>query len=280
MRKLLKPQDNAIDVFNACIDRVRNVDLKYRLLSCSQEIVDASTEFDAKAPNALLHTILPKDNVANSVTVDEMKAVYTDRMAKKLSPGHIYYDKLMSLPAHGRCPLCSQRVVSTLDHHLPKAHFPSLAVSPLNLIPACKDCNKIKSDDVPACSEEETLHPYYDDVETFVWVKAKLSETLPVAIEFYVDPPINCESILAERLKNHFKVFELAELYVSHAAEELASIEFIAKKIFDSGGGQDLKKHLVETASGKHAVNLNSWQSALYTCLSENDWFCEVRFQL
>lgn len=170
MKKLLKPNDSALDVFNACIDRVRDEDLKRRLIACSQEIEDSSIEFDAKV--SIAH--------------------YTSRMAKKLAPGRIYYDKLMSLPDHGRCPLCSQRVVSTLDHHLPKAHFPSLAVSPFNLIPACQDCNKTKSEDIPICSEEETLHPYYDDVEAFVWVKAKIRESIPVAIEFYVEPPEDC----------------------------------------------------------------------------------------
>ncbi|WP_417538683.1 HNH endonuclease [Marinobacter sp.] len=279
MRKLLKPVDSALDVFNVCIGRVRSTDLKSRLLACSREIESSSIEFDQKAPNSQLHTILSKDNVANSVTVDEMKAVYTDRMAKKLAPGRIYYDRLMSLPEHARCPLCSQRVVSTLDHHLPKAHFPSLAVSPFNLIPACQDCNKTKSEGIPTCSAEETLHPYYDDVESFVWIRARLIETVPVAIEFYVDPPDDCDPILAERLKNHFKSFGLAALYASHAAEELASVEYIAKRVFDNGGSVELQRHLVETASGKRAVNLNSWQSALYCCLSENNWFCEARFE-
>lgn len=279
MKKILKPTDSALDVFTVCIDRIRDGDLKSRLTSCSQEINDSSLEFDLKAANAQLHTILPKDNVASSVTVDEMKAVYTGRMAKKLAPGRIFYDKLMSLPDHGRCPLCSQRVVSTLDHHLPKAHFPSLAVSPFNLIPACQDCNKTKSEDIPTCSEEETLHPYYDDVENFVWIKARISESIPIAVIFYVEPPNGCSVILAERMKYHFKAFKLAALYASHAAEELASIEYIAKDVYDKGGSEELKKYLSETAAGKKSVNLNSWQSALYTCLSENNWFCEIRFR-
>jgi hypothetical protein len=279
MRKLLKPTDSALIVFGTCIDKVRNENLKTRLLACAQEIENSSLEFDEKASVTQLHTIQSKDNVSNSVTVDEMKAVYTNRMAKKLAPGRIYYDKLMSLPEHGRCPLCSQRVVSTLDHYLPKAHFPSLAVAPFNLIPACQDCNKTKSEDIPNCAEEETLHPYYDDVETFVWVVAALTEYIPVAIDFYVAPPEGCDPILAERLKHHFKSFKLGSLYASHAAEELASIEYIAKKIFDIGGSLDLKNYLVETAAGKRSVNLNSWQSALYTCLSESEWFCEIRFQ-
>lgn len=279
MKKLLKPSDSALDVFKTCIGSIRDKDLKRRLITCSKEIQDSSIEFDVKASIAQLHTILPKDNIATVVTVNEMKAVYTNRMAKKLAPGRIFYDKLMSLPDHGRCPLCSQRVVSTLDHYLPKAHFPSLAVSPFNLIPACQDCNKTKSEDIPSCSEEETLHPYYDDVEAFVWVKAKIRESIPVAIEFYVDPPAECSPILAERMKYHFKAFRLAALYASHAAEELASIEYIAKRVHDESGSMGLKKYLAETAAGKQSVNLNSWQSAFYSCLSENEWFCEVRFR-
>lgn len=84
MKKLLKPNYAAIDVFQACIERVRDAELKRRLLSCIREIETASVEFDEKASIAQLHTILPKDNVSNAVTVDEMKSVYTSRMAKKL----------------------------------------------------------------------------------------------------------------------------------------------------------------------------------------------------
>ncbi|WP_018402793.1 HNH endonuclease [Marinobacter gelidimuriae] len=280
MKKLLKPSYAAVDVFQSCIERVRDAELKGRLLSCIQEIETASIEFDEKAPIAQLHTIAPKDNVSSAVTVDEMKNVYTSRMAKKLAPGRNYYDKLMSLPEHGRCPLCSQRVVSTLDHHLPKAHFPSLVVSPLNLIPACQDCNKIKSEDIPRCSEQETLHPYYDDVESFVWIKARIIETIPVAIEFYVDPPQECEILLIERLRNHFNTFKLAPLYSSHAAEELASIEYVSRRVYCDSGSIELKRYLTDIADGKRSVNLNSWQAALYECLSESDWFCETRFQL
>lgn len=278
MKKLTPPNDDAIVVFEACIARVRDADLKRRLQSCSEEIGEAAEEFNQKAALVELHTIEAKDNVANAVSVDEMKKVYTGRMSKKLAPGRIYYDRIMALPEHGRCPLCSQRVVSTLDHHLPKAHFPSLAVSPLNLIPSCQDCNKTKSEKIPRNSEQETLHPYYDDVESFSWVKAQLEESIPVVVEFYVDPPQNCDGVLKERLKHHFRAFELPALYSSHAAEELASIEYIAKKIFEDGGSNELKRFLKDAAESRKQVNVNSWQTALYTCLYESEWFCQNRF--
>lgn len=107
------------------------------------------------------------------MTEEQLKNVYENKFAKKGQPGRKVYDKLMSKPAQGICPLCGQRVVSTLDHYLPKAHFPVLSVVPINLIPSCSECNKSKTDHVPENAEQQTLHPYYDDVEEEQWLYSK-----------------------------------------------------------------------------------------------------------
>ncbi len=159
------------EVFRACISRIKDTDLKDRLELCETAIILAAQELETKAMNSTLHTISVSDNISGHVSGEEMEKVYTDRMVKKNSPGRMYYDKLISSTANGRCPLCGQRVVSTLDHYLPKAHFPSLAIAPLNLVPSCKDCNKVKMDKIPQNSEEETLHPYFDDIEGEFWLK-------------------------------------------------------------------------------------------------------------
>lgn len=278
MRKLTKPEDAPLDVFNECISRIRDVNLKNRLKACAHEIELDSNEFDAKANRTELHTIQSKNMVANSVNVEEMKKVYTGRMAKKLTPGRPYYDKLISLPAFGRCPLCCQRTVSTLDHYLPKQHFPSLTVTPFNLIPACQDCNKVKGENAPSRPEEETLHPYYDDVENFVWVKASLLEEEPIGVNFYVDTSAIQNELLANRLENHFNIFKLNSLYSSHAAEEIASMERNFKNVFIDTGSDGLREFLAEIAESKMDLNPNSWQSALYTCLARNVWFYECYF--
>ncbi|TOH00168.1 hypothetical protein CGI90_25720 [Vibrio parahaemolyticus] len=280
MRRLDKPLDDTVAVFEKCIERVRDQDLKQRLEACKQEIRDASQEFDSKVGTAMLHTMQPS-HMSNGLTTDEMKKVYTNRMAKKLAPGREYYDKLMSLPLFGKCPLCSQRTVSTLDHHLPKAHYPTLVVSPLNLIPACQDCNKTKSEGIPRYAHEETLHPYYDDVEGFSWLKARIVDTgTPVNIEFFVDPKNACQPLTQARIEHHFETFKLAKLYASHAAEELAGMEFMMRRVYEVSGGEELRNFLRETAVSHRANNQNSWQTGLYQCLSDNDWFCLTRFEL
>ena len=219
------------------------------------------------------------DNVSGQVSADEMVKVYTDRMVGKQSPGRIYYDKLKSTPPHGRCPLCGQRVVSTLDHHLPKANYPALAVTPINLIPSCNDCNKIKSNNIPTCAAEETLHPYFDDVEIDYWLKCTVIEETPVSVHFYADPPEHWDDLLSNRVRYHFTSLELSKLYVSHASEELISICTLMQNTFNSGGMLSVKELLLDTASSRATVFKNSWQTAMYIALANNDWYCNGGFQ-
>ena len=159
MWSLERPAHSARSTFTTCISRVRNPGLASRLTAATPTIVAASEQFDRAALHSRLHEIAAHYTVNPDITVGEMEKVYTQRMAKSGAPGRDVYDTIFASSPAGRCPLCMQRSVTTLDHHLPKAHFPSLAVVPLNLIPACSDCNKAKLDVVPATAEEVPLHP-------------------------------------------------------------------------------------------------------------------------
>jgi len=278
MRKLKKPEDLPKDVFNTCISNMRENDLKRRLRLCESAIVDASIEFDLKASNAMLHTIAISNNVAGEVSVAEMENVYTQKMVPQDSPGRIIYDKLISAPDFGRCPLCGQRIVSTLDHHLPKARYPALAVTPFNLVPSCQDCNKTKLAMTPIKSEEETLHPYYDNIEGDYWLYCRVVENNPVSLLYFVDPPGNWSEILRIRIENHFNVFHLAELYSTYAAEELANIYFSLQNLNQNKGENGVRNHLYEEAVSRARSLKNSWQTAMYRALANSDWFCTGGF--
>tara|TARA_R110002167_G_scaffold253161_3_gene459483 strand:+ start:273 stop:1142 length:870 start_codon:yes stop_codon:yes gene_type:complete len=61
------------------------------------------------------------------------------------------------------CPMCGSLKTADLDHFLPQADYPELAIFSKNLVPAC-DCNRTRRNDVKgATSSERVLHPYYDD---------------------------------------------------------------------------------------------------------------------
>lgn len=216
--------------------------------------------------------------VGGNVTSTEMGKVYTQRMARKGSPGREIYDALMARPAHGRCPLCAQRHVTTLDHHLPKAHYPALAVAPLNLVPACSDCNKAKLDTIPHAAADVPLHPYFDNIDDQRWLRAQVIETRPAALRFAVDAPSAWGGLLARRVRNHFRALRLAKLYATEAAEELLSIRHQLLDIHHGGGSNDVRSHLEDHAASCRLGRLNGWRAATYEAWAASDWFCNGGF--
>lgn len=165
-------------------------------------------------------------------------------MAQKGAPGRKYYDKLIIASPYGICPLCSHREVTTLDHHLPKAEYPRLSVVPINLVPACSDCNKSKLVRYPTKPEQETLHPYFDNIENDLWLTATVNQTTPPTIQYQVTPPAACEQLLADRVKFHFGSLLLAKLYSTQAAVELVQINLSLVNLHNTSGLEGVRKYL------------------------------------
>ena len=280
MISLNMPTDNAIDTFELCISKVRNIGLKARLTSISADIENYADVYDDAATNARLHTLVAHKHVGVVITKKEMGAVYTGRMAKKGQPGRVVYDRIMMIPDNEICPLCSQRTVGTLDHHLPKSSFPSLAVVPANLIAACEDCNKAKLDKVSPKASRQSLHPYYDQVPDGEWLHAELTRTTPAKVKYSIPPPVGCDRVMGQRLDYHFSILKLAKLYRSHAGVELVNQRVMLRGRLNRGGRGAVRAHLQEVLESYEAVNLNSWQSALYRALVNDDWYCDGGFDL
>jgi hypothetical protein len=155
-----------------------------------------------------------------------------------------------------------------------------LAVAPLNLVPACADCNKAKIDAVPHTSAEETLHPYFDDVENDLWLKASVVEAEPAALRFYVEPHVSWDDVMTARVLRHFKMLGLAALYASQAAEELLSIRHELAGLLEEAGAVAVREQLFDRAASCRHARVNSWRTAAYEALWSNDWFCEGGFAL
>ncbi|WP_328434825.1 HNH endonuclease [Streptomyces sp. NBC_00425] len=283
MWRVVQPKHTASDSFRTCISRVRDKQLKERLQKSEGEVVEAGQVYVAAAQATTLHNLDPKDFKPDEVTTSEMTAVYTSRMAKKGAAGRGIYDDLVLAAKEGRCPLCGQRQVSTLDHHLPKSLFPALAVDPLNLVPACSDCNKLKLDVSPAGVEDQTLHPYFDNVEQQSWLYAEVVESAPAALRFFVRPPADWSDVLARRVESHFKIFGLAALYGAQAAQLLSDIRYVLTENYSEipgGGVRRVRQYLEREAESRRRVYLNSWQTATYSALAVNTWFCDGGFAL
>jgi hypothetical protein len=205
-----------------------------------------------------------------------MKRLYAGQFVPKTKSARSLYDQILAAPKFSVCPLCGHRTVSTLDHYLAKTKHPALAITPANLVPACADCNKTKLASQPNSAVDQTLHPYFDDVEGAKWLRAKVVEGSPPAVRFVAEPPLEWGDVLCARLKRHFSDFKLASLYSSQAGAEIVSIADMLLTLSTRGGAESVKEHLVDQARSRQRVSLNSWQTAFYDALADSDWFQNV----
>lgn len=268
------------DVFAACISRIRDPRLKLKMESIAHLVVAASADFDRLATQTRLHQFVRQAVVGGVVSTAEMEAVYTQRMAKKSAPGRDAYDELFISALNGKCPLCGHRTVSTLDHHLPKAHYPVLAVVPLNLVPACGDCNKSKLAVLPTSPNQETLHPYYDNVDGDRWLFAEVVVSTPAALRYRVQAPAHWSVVLADRVALHFKTLGLGALYSAESADELMNIRGQLETIHAAGGSALVETELRERATSCRRARMNGWRTAAFEALADSAWFCDGGFSL
>ena len=276
MRKLYKPEEVVKTVFLSCIDNMHETPLKENLRAVVGDVEKEAELYDQNGQNVKFFQMTQQNSPL--VTNKQLENVYTNKFAKKGQPGRDLYDKLMALPKQGTCPFCGQRVVSTLDHYLPKAFFPLLAVVPVNLVAACSECNKTKLASIPQCEEDQTLHPYYDDVEQEQWLYAEVLRDIPVSLRFFVDPPNGWDDVLKARIKKHFDDLKLGALYASHSGSELSVQRIMLSKVAERGGVVRVREQLQDSFDAYYSLHVNSWQTAMYQALTINDWYCEGGF--
>ena len=134
--------------------------------------------------------------------------------------------------------------------------------------------NKAKLDLTPASRETVTLHPYFDSVEADAWLAAEVRQSGPPSVRFWVEPPHQWPDVLAQRVTHHFRVFGLAKLYASQAAEELVNIRGDLERVLDAEGQLGVASHLTHMAASRARAHVNSWQTATYRAFARSSWFC------
>lgn len=276
MRSLKRPQFTAIDVLKLCVESIRDTELGNRLAKVGEEVGLAETNYIQLGNQQELFTISPTVSIGE-VSVNEMKRVFKGTFTKSTRTRNIY-DTLKKQPVNDICPMCGQRTVGSIDHYLPQSLHSALVVVPVNLVPACSDCNKAKLDTQPKTASTQTLHPYFDNVDEEKWLFADVIESQPASLRFYPDPPARWPTIMQERVHHHFSIFGLGALYASHSGEELTNIQYGLQRIAERGTAEQIRSELRRQAKSAEAANINSWRTAMYYALSESDWFCASWF--
>jgi 5-methylcytosine-specific restriction endonuclease McrA len=204
----------------------------------------------------------------------EFKRMYTGQLVRNGSPARPFYDQIKLSAPNNICPYCGFGTVETLDHFLPKSHYSSLSVLPLNLVPACSDCNK-KKHDTAATEHNISSHPYFEEACVFEdqWLYARIIQSSKPAAEFYVIAPALWAQATTQRVLNHFRSFHLAGRYATQAAERLMVLAAGINEVVKIGVGEDIDVFLRLTASSETRLGRNSWQAALAKAVADDVWF-------
>ncbi|MHB8370457.1 MAG: HNH endonuclease [Leptospirales bacterium] len=251
--------------------------MKKKLLTICQNVATAAADYDTKAKSSQLYRKKPQNKVG-TVSGDEIVKVYTLRMVPKTSNGRLIYDRIMSAPVNGRCPLCGIGTVNTLDHYLPKKHFPVFSVTPNNLIPACQWCQREKSEYYPATEGDQLLHPYFDKVDNDVWLKADVVVCAPAGFRYFASPPSQWTQSTKDRVVAHLEKLKLRELFSSNAGSRLSEIRARLACLHQKGGVDAVRTYLHEELASIETDHKNSWAAAMYRAAVACDWFCNGGF--
>lgn len=278
MKSLPLPTFSVLDVFRRCYQGRQDADLVARMAGVESGIDACDRLFQVAAAHSNVRSLVQASFKFSNVTDAELIANYTERLVGSTGEARVVYDKIRSSSA--MCVLCGARTVSTLDHHLPKTKYPALSVNPFNLIPACFECNKVKSSDVPRNEFEEPLHPYYENIETVRWLGAIVAPGDPLMVDFFVDRPAGWSNVLFARVQKHFERLKLHSAYSKFAGDEISAIEYQYSNLRCNSGPDGVRAELENRALSSAHHTLNGWRTATYAALAASDRYCLGAYSL
>lgn len=287
MRSIPKPTDVFQDVFNLCVEGVGDAGLRQRYVDIGQALGADAAAYEVLASQGSLWAIPPNNQgkdevVVGQVSKSELKKLYSGYMAVQEKPARTVYDRLMSSAPGEMCPYCGVGRVATLDHYLPKAKFPRLAIAVENLVPACRDCNMGgKKTAVATNAESQPIHPYYDAIyfNREQWLFCEVIATVPATVRYYSDPPQAWSETNKQRTGAHLLSFDLISRFSFQAAEELSHIRQIFVTYYRGATPDERRDYLLEKEFAESLLHPNSWKRAMYQALSGSLWYCGGGYQ-
>ena len=273
MRRLDKPNFALVDIVEACLPSTRPP-RDGVIRSGLSDLNNRESEYLQRgAEGGLFRISAPSEN-SLSEAEKEMPWLYENKFRDKNGPARDFYDRIISSAPNRLCPMCACGHVSTIDHYLPKSAYKGLAVTPINLIPACHDCNDAKLDFYAEKEEDQTLHPYFDSVDDAVWLYATVVRQKGPVVRYSVNPPDTWPDVKKARVQMHFEKFKLERIYAANAMDELSEMRSRLIKLADAAGAGAVQTELGDWARSRGMAAMNSWRVALYRALADSDWFC------
>lgn len=211
--------------------------------------------------------------VVGALSKSDLVKFYEQYFVAERKPARRVYDALLN-SAKEKCPFCGGvGTPRNLDHFLPKTHFPQFSVLPLNLVPACRDCNMDgKGHGFARLAEDQRIQPYLDQDKFFLeqWIFARYYDGTggnPGEFEYFVEAPGGWLILDKQRARNQFEAFDLAKRYATKAAEALGTVIRQMEKLRDKGLDNDAIQTALLQPGVDEAPFVNHWQKGMYEAL-------------
>lgn len=273
MKTLKRPRFGVGDFFGLCTATLACDDKRRRMDDILDELVRREALYRLRGEAGELYRFKRRARIGD-VSKKELSSLYTGTFVPKKGPTRSFYEALRRAPGN-LCPLCRQRTVSTLDHYLPKARHPAFALTPLNLVPSCKDCNTDSRQKQAGSAHEQTLHPYFDGADSEVWLTAQVVVGSPPTVKFSTAPVPGWSAQKNAMVATHLRTYNLDALYADNAAGELVNVYIDVDQDGVIDDPKQIAQHLAKQARKRRKAFRNSWQGALYQALADSPWFCE-----
>lgn len=286
MRKLKGPDYAAIDIYDACIEAIDDIETQDLYKEHRHHLIKINHAFDQATANASWAT-LPRCKrgkghvvILGHLTKSDLVSLYTKYMVDTTGKSRNFYDNILA-SAGGFCPFCAGLGhVSTLDHYLPKSYFPAYSVHPLNLIPCCKDCNTGKNASFGQNVGDQSIHPYLDMDHFFEdrWIQARVDNSNNIILRFECSPPESWSQIDKDRAKSHFVSYNIAKRFSVQANAELSILANLRIGSLRALRPLEFRAYLLDFVSCPR-LPLNGWLRTMYTALAETEWIHTFDFK-
>lgn len=222
--------------------------------------------------------------VQKGFSKDELLRLYNKRLSKKNTTARYYYNLLLNYSPANKCQLCYIGQSESLDHFLPKDLFPSLSISPNNLIPVCGVCNQTKSDYVAIVAEEQLLHPRYGDFFSKFLLAAHFDRDTNRVVFNVNSRDYQPNSVEFKRIKFHVHKFGIITAFEVKAMGKLR--DFVKLAIITESDVEDiikqelalLGKRFTELSISKFTIY--QWQWLTCTALLSSPYFLQNAKQI
>jgi hypothetical protein len=222
-----------------------------------------------------LHASFPAKD-ATLAEKDALLWMYEKRLGT--SGAKVYRSAILALGATG-CPFCHATFAPTIEHSFPKSTYPWLAVTPINMVPCCRDCNSERN----VGRGTIAISPYVDHwLEDAAWVAATVpNPARPWVLDFAVIQPQGWAASRMQAADSLFADVKMRSRYRIAASQEFSSRSGRFLSVLELGGLEALKAELQFELDTHFAQSPNFYKTIAYKGWLKSfpviDWYAALK---